>query len=45
MNLFHPLKSQYNCNVPLIKHPLFESSLLEYYYNNVANIDELSPIT
>jgi hypothetical protein len=32
MNLFHPLKSEYNRRKPMIKHPLVENHLPEQYF-------------
>lgn len=45
MNLFHPLKSEYNRKKPLIKHPLIENHLpLEYLKqeNSSSNSSNLS---
>ncbi|MGQ0761918.1 MAG: glycosyltransferase family protein [Acidobacteriota bacterium] len=36
MNLFHPLKSEYNRRKPLVQHPLVDSKLPANYFADVA---------
>ena len=36
MNLFHPLKSEYNHRKPLVQHPLVENKLPASYFSDVA---------
>jgi len=38
MNLFHPLKSEYNKRKPFVKHPLIESQLPQQYLESVSHL-------
>ncbi|MFM2062303.1 MAG: hypothetical protein RLZZ507_1973 [Cyanobacteriota bacterium] len=40
MNLFHPLKSEYNKTKPFVKHPLVENCLPLHYLHEIINLDE-----